>query len=114
MGAYDTYTEKCPYCGTDCDADWVDVGVGLVQCGPFHCMNCFASQMGPYDEEREEEPDGMRRGTGWYEPHSEPGSSANVIGGKIVGHEEALDTYKALYPYSATEEGKESIRKKGI
>lgn len=25
----------CPYCGTPCECDMVDVGVGLVQCGPF-------------------------------------------------------------------------------
>jgi hypothetical protein len=45
-------------------------------------MCCGASEIGPHDEEREltkEEAD-----TGWYRPGAEPGSSANVIGGKIV------------------------------
>lgn len=38
--------EKCPYCGTECEADWVDVGVGFVQCGPYYCENCGASEIG--------------------------------------------------------------------
>ena len=48
------YTEKCPYCGSECEADWVDVDVSLVQCGPFHCENCGASEIGPYDDEYQE------------------------------------------------------------
>ena len=110
MSAYNTHTEKCPYCGMICEADWVDVGVGMVQCGPFHCENCYASQIGPHDEERELTQDEER--TGWYSPNSEPGSSANVIGGRIVGHEEALKNYKDLYPFSATDEGRKLIRSK--
>lgn len=112
MGPYETWKEKCPYCGNECEADFVDVGVGLVQCGPFHCLNCFASQIGPHDKPRELTPEEEK--TGWYAPHSEPGSSANVVGGKVVDHVEALDIYKAFYPYSATEEGKENIRKRGF
>ena len=111
MSAYDTPTRKCPYCGDDCDADWVDVGVGMTQCGPYHCMFCGASEIGPHDEEREYTEDEKR--TGWYTPNSEPGSSVNVVGGKIVSHKEALAVYKAYYPESATDEGRASIRKHG-
>lgn len=47
MGAYDTPTMKCPYCKSEMEADWVDVGVGMMQCGPYHCFNCNASEIGP-------------------------------------------------------------------
>lgn len=85
-------TRKCPYCGSVCDADFVDIGVGYTQCGPFHCDQCGASEIGPYDEERplsEQE-----KKTGWYAPGAEPGSSANVIGGKVVSHRVMERTYK--------------------
>lgn len=41
--------ENCPYCNSECEADWVDVEVGYIQCGPYHCDNCGASEIGPYD-----------------------------------------------------------------
>lgn len=88
-------TEKCPYCSDECFADFVDVGVGYTQCGPYHCENCGASEIGPYDEPRDLSADEKR--TGWYAPDSAPGSSANVIGGKIVGHRDALDAYKSAF-----------------
>lgn len=47
MGAYDTPSRECPYCKSDMEADWVDVGVGMVQCGPYHCFDCGASEIGP-------------------------------------------------------------------
>lgn len=47
MGAYDTPSEKCPYCGDSMEADFVDVGVGMMQCGPYHCYSCGASEIGP-------------------------------------------------------------------
>ena len=47
MGAYDTSQKECPYCQEMMDADWVDVGVGMVQCGPYHCYHCEASEIGP-------------------------------------------------------------------
>jgi hypothetical protein len=47
MGAYDTPSDTCPYCGASMEADWVDVGVGMVQCGPYHCYACGASEIGP-------------------------------------------------------------------
>lgn len=73
--------ERCPYCGTFCHADFVDVGVGYAQCGPYHCENCKASQMGP---ERFESKDfesiftEKELETGWYKPGSKPGPNANV------------------------------------
>lgn len=68
--------ERCPYCRALCCADFVDVGVGYIQCGPYHCERCGASQIGPNDEPRplmniEDE-------CGWYSPGSSAGSSANV------------------------------------
>lgn len=47
MSAYDTPQEQCPYCKEMMDADWVDNGVGMVQCGPYHCYDCGASEIGP-------------------------------------------------------------------
>jgi len=47
MGAYDEPTQECPYCKNDMYADFVDVGVGMVQCGPYHCDGCGASEIGP-------------------------------------------------------------------
>lgn len=88
-------TEHCPYCTTVCHADFVDVGVGMVQCGPYHCEGCGASEQGAYDAERELTEDEKR--TGWYAPDSEPGSSANVIGGQVVGYREMTDLYKATF-----------------
>lgn len=85
-------TEPCPYCGTRCRADFVDIGVGYQQCGPYHCDECGASEIGPFDEERPLTPDENR--TGWYAPASEPGSSANVINGRVVGYVEMRDTYR--------------------
>lgn len=85
-------TENCPYCDTVCRADFVDVGVGHQQCGPYHCENCGASEIGPYDAERETTE--AERKTGWYAPGAEPGSSVNVIGGRIVSHVQAREAYR--------------------
>lgn len=91
-GAYETPSQKCPYCGYLCDADWCDVGVGMVQCGPYYCEGCRASEIGPHDNPREltsREVD-----TGWYATESDLGSSANVINGKPVPHKEMMSAYK--------------------
>lgn len=85
-------TENCPYCNTVCRADFVDVGVGYQQCGPYHCENCGASEIGPFDEKRELSE--AEHKTGWYAPGAEPGSSANVIVGRIVSHVQARETYQ--------------------
>lgn len=77
--------EPCPYCGAMCEADFVDVGVAMQQCGPYYCLDCNASEIGPEgtdgctDEEKR---------TGWYKggmisPH------ANTVGGELVDHRTA-------------------------
>lgn len=105
-------TQNCPYCNAVCDADFCDVDVGMIQCGPYHCQQCGASEIGPYDnyvdpykpyrfpDDQPEEPKSDPRvlelqesKTGWYQPHSVPGSSANVIGGKVVSHQVMKATY---------------------
>ena len=84
----------CPYCGDEeCDADGVSVGVGLVQCGPYHCMNCGAIEIGSADSsvelsEKEAE-------TGWYRPGREYEGSGNTVDGKLVNHDEAMAAYRA-------------------
>lgn len=85
-------TEPCPYCGTVCRADFVDIGVGFTQCGPYHCDNCYASEIGPYDDERVLSEEELK--TGWYAPKSKPGSSANVIDGRIVSHVQMRKEYE--------------------
>lgn len=84
--------EKCPYCGSFCDADFVDIGVGYQQCGPYHCLSCGASEIGPYDAERKLSAKEER--CGWYGPDQPPGSSANVIDGKIVTHQVMVAAYR--------------------
>lgn len=88
-------TENCPYCQVVCEADFVDIGVGFTQCGPYHCEQCGASEIGPHDKERPLSEDENR--TGWYAPGAEPGSSANVIGGKVVTHRQMTETYKQAF-----------------
>lgn len=104
------HTEECPYCHSICDADWCDIGVGSIQCGPFNCQHCGASEIGPHDNyynpfktlfvDEDTHKPGTRilteeeSNTGWYAPASQPGSSANVIDNKVVSHRIMLDTYK--------------------
>ena len=91
MSAYDTPTDTCPYCGTECEADWVDVGVGMVQCGPYYCPSCEASQIGIHDSVRiltDEEKD-----TGWYSRNSPVSDKANTYNGKPIDHKTAKELY---------------------
>lgn len=85
--------ERCPYCNALCCADFVDVGVGYVQCGPYHCERCQASEIGPNDKERpltEQE-----RKAGWYAPGTPAGSSANTDeNGNHIRHFEADTAYR--------------------
>lgn len=60
--------ETCPYCGEDCFAHFVDIGVGMQQVSPFACDSCHAFQIGPYDKERVLTT--QEKITGWYEPPS--------------------------------------------
>ena len=71
------------------EADWVDVGVGIVQCGPYHCYECGASEIGPemkYEKFTEEEID-----TGYYKGKISP--YANTVNGEIVDHVTAKEMY---------------------
>lgn len=63
-GAYETPDEPCPYCGTMTQAEFCDVGVGMVQVSPYHCHECQATEAGPYDR-LDAQPDPE---TGWYPP----------------------------------------------
>lgn len=91
LGGYMTYTVACPYCETECHADWVDVGVGNVQCGPFHCDNCGASEMGPGADEVETTPEEDR--VGWYGPGKPVDPTANTCNGQLVDHKTAKKLY---------------------
>lgn len=44
---YDEPQMPCPYCGKMCNADFVDIGVAMQQCGPYHCEACGAVEIGP-------------------------------------------------------------------
>lgn len=87
--------EECPYCNAECHADFVDNGFGpyAVQCGPYHCIECGASEIGP--EGMPENATPIMKETGWYEPESQEVSPyANTIGGAIVGHITAKMAYE--------------------
>lgn len=117
-----SYFEKrnCPYCGSECEADWVDVGVGFVQCGPYYCENCRASEIGLYDDigfdsnlivehMKKCEETGIDKPfilpdtatitdeefeTGWFKPGSPLGSTVNTHNGEYVDHKTARELYK--------------------
>lgn len=40
---------NCPYCNEKCEAEFIDIGVGMQQCSPYVCPNCHAVQIGSYD-----------------------------------------------------------------
>jgi hypothetical protein len=57
----------CPYCGsTNINCEFVDIGVGEIQCTPYGCENCFAVQINPYDESAR--PDEEEKRIGWWKP----------------------------------------------
>lgn len=93
---YSTPTAPCPYCQLPMEADWVDVGVGMVQCGPYHCENCHATEIGPEkyektDDELKLDPDERR--TGFYKGRISP--HANQHNGKVITHRQADAIYRA-------------------
>jgi hypothetical protein len=90
---YPDDTRPCPYCGLPCEADFVDIGVGYQQCGPYHCQGCGASEIGGYDEPRPLT--GREKETGWYGPGEPAGSSVNTVDGVIVSHRVAKASYRA-------------------
>jgi hypothetical protein len=51
-------TEECGLCGGEAHAEFCDVGVGMVQIAPFHCMGCGA-ELNPLG------PDGQHL-SGWH------------------------------------------------
>jgi hypothetical protein len=67
-GAYETPSEQCPLCGTLCQAEYVDVGVGLVQVTPHHCEDCGATEMGLYDDPPSSPLTSFEEHWGWYLP----------------------------------------------
>lgn len=87
------YTSPCPYCAATCECDLVDVGVGYVQAGPYHCEACDAYEAGPYDNKPEDRAR-IDPKTGWFPPESAgPGSSANMIDGRLATVNEATAAY---------------------
>lgn len=99
---------KCPYCNTPCEADWVNVEVAYAQVGPFHCSLCGASEIGLYDKPRsltEKEKE-----YGWYGPSSEPGSSSNVINGRIVSSSLMTEVYRDRFYQSPAWEKDEVVK----
>lgn len=101
--------ERCPYCQALCCADFVDVGVGYIQCGPFHCESCRASQIGPNDDPRPLSP--IEEDTGWYAPDSPPGSSANVDQvGRHIRYFEADTIYRESLGVPARYDGHGRLR----
>lgn len=90
------FEEDCPYCSTRCWCDLVHNGIGFVQCGPYRCNSCGAVEAGPYDDK----PDDLARidpKTGWFPPNSQPGSSANMVDGKLATAKETEAAYKAQF-----------------
>lgn len=61
---YETPSEECPYCGANCTAEFVDIGVGMQQAGPYVCDECHAIEAGPFDARTED----VDANTGWYPP----------------------------------------------
>lgn len=110
MSNYDEPLKPCPYCKNDMMADWVDVGCGVVQCGPYHCMSCGASEIGPemkYEVLKDENgrcagigkllnPEDFTEeeiATGYYKGKISP--YANTVNGILVDHITAKEAYDA-------------------
>lgn len=91
-GGYDEPTEACPYCGTAMVCDWCDVGVGSVQCGPYHCDDCGASEIGPERLEEGFEATDEEMATGFYRNRHSP--LANTVNGTLVDHKTAKRAYE--------------------
>lgn len=113
---------KCPYCQSEMTCDTVDVGVGHVQCGPYCCDSCGASEIGPelythitnpdtfevikeIDNSDKLGLDADERRTGFYKNRISP--LANQKDGKVISHQEADRIYREGYfkehgnPYGA-------------
>ena len=42
--------KECPYCQQTCFAPFTDIGVGMMQTGPFVCDACGAIQFSPGED----------------------------------------------------------------
>lgn len=124
MTNYHNYDDPvpCPYCNAPCHADFVDIDVAMIQCGPYFCYECGASEIGPelfdwaekkmkycefegketehnkYDENKNLI---MKKGhpfseielkTKWYNS-GKLSPYANTVNGNLVNHEEAKAAY---------------------
>lgn len=87
---YDPPIYGCPYCGFPCSADYVDVGVGMQQCGPYFCQACKACQHHPEDSEPTDDAGII---TGWHLPGAPISRHNNTVDGILVGHREAKAAY---------------------
>lgn len=83
-------TQACPYCNAQCECDWVDVGVGFVQCGPYYCPDCGASEAHCDDQRAMTEEEAR---TGWYAPGTPVSELANTCCGVLVDHQTAKTLY---------------------
>lgn len=58
---------KCPYCNSEnIDCEYVDIGVGSIQCTPYVCHDCNAIQINPYD--KSSKPSEEEKKIGWWKP----------------------------------------------
>lgn len=91
-GAYHEAKAICPYCECNhCEADFADVGIGLVQCGPYYCPNCKASEASTIDNRELSE---KEKETGWYQPGSEISENIPQINNVPIGHKNGESLYK--------------------
>ena len=90
-------TMPCPYCGEQCDIDYVDIGVGEIQCGPVCCLACGASQIGPEIADVQGDPklSDHEKETYWYAPGKPWSPTANTINGVPVDHNTAKNAWRA-------------------
>ena len=59
------HDQICPHCGSDqVDAHFVDIGVGLQQASPFHCLDCLAHQF--YDRADATDATPEEQAVGWF------------------------------------------------
>jgi hypothetical protein len=87
----------CPYCNERCECDLVDVGFGEangIQCGPYHCDECGASQIGPEMAKIKDTLTEFERKCGWYAPGKPVSPHANTIDGTLVDHKTARKLYE--------------------
>lgn len=99
MSAYTKYQEECPYCNAPCECEWVDVGVGLQQCGPYHCDQCGAREMGTdsYEGKNKNKANPEEIRIGWYR-----GDTVLLVISEEASEVAGLEslTYGSNHPYT--------------